>query len=585
MKRVLCLIMAVCVIGLTPIWAAEADEKVLCSAVVVEDKLYSATTSLAAEPTWDVDGLKEYLRQEFYRCSERIDIERFGIYFAQDNVNIITDIIYQELVDCFHVANQFSYEYYIGGSIVTLCITYTMTPKEFAEKKASMDVAVEEIVSDIRNQPSLSDEVKALLIHDRLALRCEYDYKNYLNDTLPDSSYNAYGCLVKGVSVCQGYAEAYQYLLEQVGIDSYLCSSDKLNHVWNIVEIAGDYYHVDVTWDDPVWDVPGYVGHTNFLCSSEVFLASHEAKDYDTSPKDKKYDNYFWRDSTSAFLLLDGEIYYIDNGDATLNTYDGTVLCSVEDVWKSGEDSAWEGNFSCLATNGDDLYYSLSDGIYRYDFSKKKSQKMYESGGFFEDDLSIFGFRYHKGHYEIVLNNSPLFDENTTAMNTLWIELSELYTIRGHISTPNPHDVFTVELLVDGGVMYSTVVSGVNGSNVISFAVSDVLAGEYDLRIVKECGLEFFIYGILVDEDIDLTAHTDETIANITPVTGDIDGDGYVDLKDVTQLTSANTYSQPYDVAVNKTADLNGDGFFDLADLIILTSAENYGKTKIEVHY
>ena len=111
------------------------------------------------------------------------------------------------------------------------------------------------------------------------------------------------------------------------------------------------------------------------------------------------------------------------------------------------------------------------------------------------------------------------------------------------------------------------------------------MAGEYDLRIVKECGLEFFIYGILVDEDIDLTAHTDETIANIIPVTGDIDGDGYVDLKDVTQLTSANTYSQPYDVAVNKTADLNGDGFFDLADLIILTSAENYGKTKIEVHY
>ena len=127
--------------------------------------------------------------------------------------------------------------------------------------------------------------------------------------------------------------------------------------------------------------------------------------------------------------------------------------------------------------------------------------------------------------------------------------------------------------------------SGVNGSNVISFAVSDVLAGEYDLRIVKECGLEFFIYGILVDEDIDLTAHTNETIANITPVTGDIDGDGYVDLKDVTLLTSSNTYSLPYDEVVNKSADLNGDGFFDLADLIILTSAENYGQTKTEVNY
>ncbi|MBQ7938910.1 MAG: hypothetical protein IJ281_00840 [Clostridia bacterium] len=585
MKRILCLIMAVCVVGLTPIWAAEPEEKVLCSGVVAAEKLYSAPTTFAAEPTWDVEGFKEYLREELCKFSTEINLYSFNISASSENVDIISDILNYELIDCFHVSGAFRYSYYNGDRIMTLYVTYTMTPEEYAEKKAAWDKAVDEVIGDIRGNTSLTDEESALLIHDRLALRCEYDYENYLANTLPDISYTAYGCLVNGRSVCQGYAEAYQYLLEQVGIDSYLCASDALNHVWNIVEIDGDYYHVDVTWDDPVWDVPGYVRHTNFLCSSDVFLASHEAQDYDTSPNATKYDDYFWRNSRAAFLIFDGEIYYIDSKAGTLNTYDGTVLCSVSDKWMAGENSYWVGNFSCLATDGTDLYYSLSEEIYRYDISAGEGKKVYTWESAEEEFYSIYGFQYRDGVFEIVVNDTPSFDANTKRENTWVIHLFESYTVRGQITTPNPHDAFTVELLLNGSVMYSTVVSGTNGSKTIPFAISDVLAGVYDLRIAKEGGLEFIVYGIFVNQDIDLTTHVNETIANITPVTGDIDGDGYVDLKDVTLLTSSNTYSLPYDEAVNKSADLNGDGFFDLADLIILTSAENYGQTKTEVNY
>ena len=50
--------------------------------------------------------------------------------------------------------------------------------------------------------------------------------------------------------------------------------------MWNIVEIDGKYYHVDVTWDDPTWDVPGLVLHENFLCSTQEIVNSHETTDF-----------------------------------------------------------------------------------------------------------------------------------------------------------------------------------------------------------------------------------------------------------------------------------------------------------------
>ena len=124
---------------------------------------------------------------------------------------------------------------------------------------------------------------------------------------------------------------------------------------------------MDVTWDDPTWDVPGRVMHDNFLCSTQEIVNSHEATDFLTPPTDNAYDNAFWRNSQAAFVLVDGEIYYIDcdydAGEYTLNTYDGTVLYSVDDMWIFSETEAYKGQ-SRLATDGEYLYYSLSDGIY-----------------------------------------------------------------------------------------------------------------------------------------------------------------------------------------------------------------------------
>ena len=57
-------------------------------------------------------------------------------------------------------------------------------------------------------------------------------------------------------SVCAGYSKATQYLLEQLGVFcTYVTgkTTEGGNHAWNLVKCNGDYYYVDTTWGDPVF--------------------------------------------------------------------------------------------------------------------------------------------------------------------------------------------------------------------------------------------------------------------------------------------------------------------------------------------
>ena len=100
---------------------------------------------------------------------------------------------------------------------------------------------------------------------------------------MPRSSYNAYGVLVLRDAVCMGYALAYDYLLEQVGIKTLYCSSDALNHAWNIVRLGREYYNLDSTWDagedESYYDSREILKelYDNYLADMELYQASHES--------------------------------------------------------------------------------------------------------------------------------------------------------------------------------------------------------------------------------------------------------------------------------------------------------------------
>ncbi|GMK42375.1 hypothetical protein PCCS19_54340 [Paenibacillus sp. CCS19] len=127
-------------------------------------------------------------------------------------------------------------------------------------------------------KPDMTEVDKELAIHDYIVLHTAYDYDNYLKDTIPDDSYSAYGVLFKGTAVCQGYAYAAHLMLELAGIDSIIVTgtANGGGHAWNKVNIDGDYYNLDVTWDDPVPDEEGRLVYAYFNVTDEQLAKDHE---------------------------------------------------------------------------------------------------------------------------------------------------------------------------------------------------------------------------------------------------------------------------------------------------------------------
>jgi hypothetical protein len=110
--------------------------------------------------------------------------------------------------------------------------------------------------------------------------------------------------------------------------------------------------------------------------------------------------------------------------------------------------------------------------------------------------------------------------------------------------------------------------------------------GVYDIVLKKRCHLDYTIKNVIVDDDLDLRDHENPLISAIKLVGGDINSDGYVDLNDLTCLTSDFTYNKSiFDNYVWISADINGDEVCDLKDLVIMTSSDNYGKSPVEVDY
>ena len=112
----------------------------------------------------------------------------------------------------------------------------------------------------------LSDIEKIKTAHDYLVKTIAYDeFFAYTEGEL--SSHYMEGALLRNVAVCSGYVSAFQLLMELSGITCHTVNT--ANHAWNLVQLDGKWYHIDLTWDDPVPDIPNQVRYNYFLLPSE----------------------------------------------------------------------------------------------------------------------------------------------------------------------------------------------------------------------------------------------------------------------------------------------------------------------------
>jgi hypothetical protein len=226
--------------------------------------------------------------------------------------------------ELFYVAKKYGIKYNSKNYIVEVDPTYCRTEEETTPKSAEMKSAEQAALTNISS--GMSDLEKALVLHDYLVEHITYDWDVATGGTEKDSDvFNAYGALVEGNAVCQGYAQAYKLLLDDVGISSTVVTSTAMTHAWNLVKIGENWYHVDVTWDDAAPDTKGQVLHTYFMLSDETMLTRGTPKHHDWTQyytcNDVTYETGYifsgdgYDGTYSKIYNYENKYYYIFDGD------------------------------------------------------------------------------------------------------------------------------------------------------------------------------------------------------------------------------------------------------------------------------
>lgn len=204
-------------------------------------------------------------------------------------------------------------------------VSYLANSSQRISMAAELNKAIRLIYTEISNSVSNKTPYDIeLFIHDWLCKNVTYN-DDAVND--PDGhpqAFTAYGALVEGSAVCEGYSRAAQLILNAFGIkNGLICGTtdDGEGHMWNIVNIDSKWYHLDITWDDDD-EVSPY--HFFFNLSDSLIT-----RDRKISPELKTdYSNHEdpWNFKLPECSSLDKHYFTINSGGLSNNEVISTTI-------------------------------------------------------------------------------------------------------------------------------------------------------------------------------------------------------------------------------------------------------------------
>lgn len=290
-----------------------------------------------AEQIWYND-----IAESLGQMGELVRLDRQGLEAGLDETHIdkIFQCIMMDHPELFYVEGYTYTKYVRGDRIVTIHFsgTYSMDKKQALARQAGIDAAVQPLLDGAQELSSDYDKVK--YVYETIIRNTEYDLSAADNQ-------NLYSVFVNHRSVCQGYAKAVQYLLNQLGVECTLVQGTVdtgEGHAWNLVKADGSYYYVDATWGDASYqpengDLTGqYVPEINYdyLCvTTEQLLRTHILDSYVPMPVcDDMKDNYYVREG-ALFTSYDREqMKTLFEKNFAEGRYDVTVKCSDIDCFR-----------------------------------------------------------------------------------------------------------------------------------------------------------------------------------------------------------------------------------------------------------
>lgn len=176
------------------------------------------------------------------------------------------------------------------------------------DSKAEADTARSQMQKAVKEYTDLAsayntDLEKMLVIHDKMVADCVYDDRE--DDEVVDQGvwktmHHALGVLRDKKAVCQGYSQALYIIAKELGIELDFCYSKSGHHMWNYVKLDGEWYHMDMTNDDPAL-AGGEAIHDYFMLSDNSLSSpihgsdrrSFSGKTYNCTDTKYESDHFF----------------------------------------------------------------------------------------------------------------------------------------------------------------------------------------------------------------------------------------------------------------------------------------------------
>ena len=177
-----------------------------------------------------------------------------------ENQSILSDIN-----NFVHPYNSFKHieTTYDNTREVTITYTKNYTEEQIIEVNNRINYLFKKLY-----RPKDSVAVNLRRFHDYVANHAKYDSERADTNEFKYYSDIAYGPLIEGYALCGGYSDAIALYLDKMNITNYKVSSN--DHVWNAIKINNKWYHLDLTWDDPITDTgQNYLIHDYFLITTQ----------------------------------------------------------------------------------------------------------------------------------------------------------------------------------------------------------------------------------------------------------------------------------------------------------------------------
>ncbi|MBQ8171641.1 MAG: chitobiase/beta-hexosaminidase C-terminal domain-containing protein [Oscillospiraceae bacterium] len=195
---------------------------------------------------------------------EKIDVYDLGC--SEDDIRVVFYAVAFDNPQFFWLKTECDYSL-LGKTLRSVSPAYLYTKSKAASITKDVEKAAQKIINEALKKDDLFERV--LYIHDTIVNMTKYisDGENHIR--------GVNGPLLNGEALCEGYAKTFAYLCQSIGIEA-VCISGKSggDHMWNIVKLDGEWYQMDVTFDDPT-NITA-CEHTYFCITTEQILKDHK---------------------------------------------------------------------------------------------------------------------------------------------------------------------------------------------------------------------------------------------------------------------------------------------------------------------